>query len=116
MQQWHGLQWTFETPSLSVNFMDLTISVVHECLETTLYGKPQNLYLYLPPHSAHPQRIKTGLIFGPDLHIHCLCSNKDDSDTYIKNLFQWLVAHGHTPEKLIPIFTWAKNNATCSLL
>ncbi|KAL7479187.1 hypothetical protein ACHAW6_004930 [Cyclotella cf. meneghiniana] len=63
-QQWHWLQWTFETPSLSVNFMNLIISVVNRCLETTLYEKPQNLYLYLPPHSAHHKGIKTGLIFG----------------------------------------------------
>ena len=35
--------------------------------------------------------------------------------TYAKNQFQGLVACGHTPEKLIPIFTWTENSMTCSL-
>ncbi|KAL7475648.1 hypothetical protein ACHAW6_001558 [Cyclotella cf. meneghiniana] len=64
MQQWHGLQWAFEDPVYSINFMDLTISIVNGQLYTTLYKKPQNLYLYLPPHSSHPKRIERGLIYG----------------------------------------------------
>jgi hypothetical protein len=40
MQQWHGLQWTCESPSTSINFMDLMISIVNEHLETPLYGRP----------------------------------------------------------------------------
>lgn len=27
MNQWHGLKWDYEIPSLSINFMDLTISI-----------------------------------------------------------------------------------------
>ncbi|KAL7483535.1 hypothetical protein ACHAW6_012214 [Cyclotella cf. meneghiniana] len=112
MEQWHGLQWTFQDLSTSVNFMDLTISIVHGHLITTLYKKPQNLYLYLLPHLSHPRGIETGLIYG---QVHCicrLCSNKDDLDTCIKRQFQCLVAHGHKPETLIPIFTQAEMDMT----
>ncbi|KAL7483540.1 hypothetical protein ACHAW6_009181 [Cyclotella cf. meneghiniana] len=115
MQQWHGLQWTFEDLSTSMNFKDLTISIVIGHLNTTLYKKPQNLYIYLPPHSSHPKGIKTGLIYGQVRCIHRLCSNKDDSDTCIKRLFQCLVTRGHKPERLIPIFTRAENDMTHSL-
>ena len=95
--------------------MDLTISIVDGHLHTTLYEKPQNLYLYLPPHSSHPRGIEAGLIYG---QVRCSrrCSNKADSDTCIKRLFQQLVACGHTPERLIPIFIQAENNvASCNL-
>ena len=112
MQQWHGLHWTCESPSLSINFMDLTISVINGCLESTLYEKPQNLYLHLPPHSSHPSGIEWGLIFGQLLRIRCLCSSTTDATTCIRNLFQRLVTRGHVPMKLIPIFSHAEENAT----
>ena len=115
MQQWHGLHWTFEDLSTSVNFMDLTISITNGRLTTTVYEKPQNLYLYLPPHSSHPRGIETGLIYGQVRRIRRLCSNKDDSDTYIKRLFQRLVARGHKPESLVPIFTRAEFDMTYPL-
>ena len=111
MQQWHGLQWTCESPSISVNFMDLTISIKNGRLETALFEKPQNLYLYLPPHSSHPNGIITGLVFGQILRIRRLCSNKVDADSCIKTFFHRLTMRGHTPEKLIPLFTRAEENA-----
>ncbi|KAL7484583.1 hypothetical protein ACHAW6_010217 [Cyclotella cf. meneghiniana] len=67
--------------------MDLTISIVSGHLYTTLYEKPQNFYLYLPPHLFHPKRIKTGLIYGQVNCICCLCSSRDDSDMCITRLF-----------------------------
>eukprot|EP00956_Cyclotella_meneghiniana_P015682 scaffold24249_cov44-Cyclotella_meneghiniana.AAC.2 len=42
MDKWHGLRWKCETPSASVNFMDLTITIVNGRLETTLYEKAMN--------------------------------------------------------------------------
>jgi hypothetical protein len=96
MQQWHGLHWTCESPSLSINFMDLTISVINGHLETTLYKKPQNLYLYRPPHSSHPSGIQRGLIFGQVLRICRLCSNTTDATTCIRNFFNdWLLMATH---------------------
>ena len=50
MQQWHGLQWEFTPLSTTCNFMDLTVTITKSGrLSTTLYEKPQNLYLYIPP-------------------------------------------------------------------
>ena len=49
-----GLQWTVDDPSDSVVFLDTTITLQNGNLETRLYEKHLNLYLYLPPTSAHP--------------------------------------------------------------
>ena len=46
-----------------VEFMDMTTSIDNDKLVTTLFKKPMALYLYIPPHSAHPPRVITGHIF-----------------------------------------------------
>ena len=54
LNQWHGLEWECEVPSTTVDFMDLTITIIGNHVETTIFEKPQNLYLYMPAHSLHP--------------------------------------------------------------
>eukprot|EP00956_Cyclotella_meneghiniana_P015303 scaffold23289_cov74-Cyclotella_meneghiniana.AAC.1 len=84
MNAWFGLEWTFTEPASTVNFMDLTISIVNGRIETTLFEKAQNLYLYIPPHSSHPKGVTTGLIMGQVLRIRRLCSKRADANEKIK--------------------------------
>ena len=91
--------------------MDMTITIVDGSIETTLYEKPQNLYLYIPPHSSHPRGVFTGLIFGQILRIRRLCTHKKDADYNISQFFERLRARGHTPEQLRPLFHRAETNA-----
>jgi hypothetical protein len=54
--------------------MDLKLTIHSSKIHSTLYKKKQNLYLYIPPHLAHPKGMLNGLIFGITLRIHRLCS------------------------------------------
>jgi hypothetical protein len=76
--------------------MDLTITIVDGKMKTTLFEKAMNLYLYIPPHSAHPRGVFTGLIFEQILQIRRLCSKKRDADNKIMEFFHRLIARGHT--------------------
>ena len=111
MDQWHGLRWKCESPSRSVDFMDMTITIVNGRLETTLFEKAMNLYLYLPPHSSHPRGVFTGLIFGQVLRIRRLCTHKRDADMKILEFFNRLLARGHKQENIGPLFDKAEANA-----
>ena len=91
--------------------MDLTITIADGHLETTLFEKAQNLYLYIPPHSSHPRGVFTGLIFGQVLRIRRLCSKQSDANDRIKQFFTRLLARGHTHESLSPLFKRAEVNA-----
>ena len=73
MQDYYGLEWIFEERSDNVNYMDTTITIRGDRIVTLLYEKVMNLYLYIPPHSAHPPVVLTGLMSGKILRIHSLC-------------------------------------------
>jgi hypothetical protein len=61
MNAFGRLRWEFSERSTTVNFLDLTISIKNGYIQTKIYEKPENLYLYLPATSAHRFR---GLIHG----------------------------------------------------
>ena len=58
------LTWEINEPSLLVDFLDLTISIKNGRVETRTFQKELNLYLYLPPASAHPRNCIKGTIYG----------------------------------------------------
>jgi hypothetical protein len=112
MQQWHGLEWEFTALSNTCNFMDLTITITNSGhLTTTLYEKPQNLYLYIPPHSAHPPGMLSGLIHGNILRIHRLCSSITDIQQKSSQFFTRLTHRGYTNSQLLPLFKSAHKKA-----
>eukprot|EP00956_Cyclotella_meneghiniana_P007975 scaffold10615_cov40-Cyclotella_meneghiniana.AAC.1 len=116
MNKWHDLEWTCETPSHSVIFMDMTITIVDNHVETKLYEKDMNLYLYLPPHSSHPRGVFTGLIFGQILRTRRLCTHSEDANSSINDFLERMLARGHTQESLAPLFTKAYENAKAFLI
>jgi hypothetical protein len=64
MNGFGNLRWNIETPSTSSTSLDLTITINEGKIHTTTYQKPLNLYLYIPPLSAHPHSCIKGLITG----------------------------------------------------
>ena len=106
-----GLTWTFTEPSLSCDFMDLTISIVKSKIETTLYEKSLNWYLHKPPHSAHALGRLPGLVVGGILQIWQLCTHKADILQTIKEFYHRLLHRGYMPSTLRPLFIKADANA-----
>ncbi|KAL7545539.1 hypothetical protein ACHAWF_008884 [Thalassiosira exigua] len=49
------LEWNVDEPSKEVDFLDLTIWIGNGTILTKTHQKPNNLYQYIPPISAHPQ-------------------------------------------------------------
>ena len=47
------LKWTVEDPSLSADFLDLTLPFKDEKTIFKTYQKPLNIYQYICPNSAH---------------------------------------------------------------
>ena len=58
------MTWTFEEPSKSVNFLDLTISIEGNEIVTKTYQKEFNLYQYISPLSNHLPKMIQGILYS----------------------------------------------------
>ena len=62
MNKFPGLTWEFSELSISIDFMDMTITInKSNQIKTTLFKKKLNL---IPPHSAHPPGLLLGIIYS----------------------------------------------------
>ena len=107
----HKLKWTFSPRSTQVDFMDLTVRLEQGRIVTTMYEKALNLYLYLPPHSAHPPGVLQGLVIGNVIRIHTLCSDPSNIESLTRQFYSRLLRRGYKPDILAPLFEQAMTKA-----
>jgi len=63
------IKLTSESSDISINYLDLTISIQENHLETTTYFKPTNTFSYFPGNSHHPTNTKEGIFKGEIIRI-----------------------------------------------
>ena len=96
------LRWDFSNLSHCCVFLDLTITINDGKIQTTLYEKVLNSYLYLPPHSAHPPGVLKSLITGTIHRIDTLSFNSDQTKTnLLHNLAIRLVRRGYKLQHIL---------------
>ena len=100
-----GLEWKLEIPTRSVDFLDLTLRIEKGSIHSRTFQKLMNLYLYIPPHSAHPASCLKGLIYGILLRYWQQNTDHDDFVTLAGLFFHRLLARGHAADTITPIFT-----------
>jgi len=64
LNSWGKLEWVVETPSHHTVFLDLNLQMIDNKIHTNTSQKALNLYLYIPPRSAHPPSCLKGLVTG----------------------------------------------------
>ena len=105
MNNYGSLSWEFTERTLSIPFLDITISIEHPSLEIsfTLFQKQQNLYLYLPAHTAHPPGVLKGLVHGMYYSTKHLNSDPRDIELCCQRFLDRMTARGHSRDSLLPI-------------
>jgi hypothetical protein len=106
LNNWGHLEWVIEDPSKHTVFLDLDISTCNSKLIIKTFQKETNLYLYLPPQSAHPPSCLKGLISG-ELNRYWAQNKPSDFQKILASFIQRLTQRGHKLEDLIPIFQQA---------
>jgi len=71
-----------------------------------MFQKSMNLYLYIPPLSAHPSSCFKGLIFG-ELQRYWAQNHPKKFQEMLLNFIHRLLDRGHSLQALIPLLTQA---------
>ena len=106
------LKWDITQPSASVDFLDLTITIREGRCVTRTYQKPDNPYLYIPPHSAHPSGMIHGIIYGLLRTYHRQNSDYSDFVHFSQLLFQRHLLQGWDSAFLKKVFFSALQKIT----
>ena len=76
-----NLKFTHEKSKSSVNFLDVSVSIVDNKLETDLFCKPTDCDQFLHFNSAHPFRNKKSIVYSQGLRIKRLYSSQNTLKT-----------------------------------
>jgi hypothetical protein len=109
VKAWGSLTWIISPLTTQVNFLDVTFTLQNGCINYSLYAKAMNLYLYLPPHSAHPPGVLKGMVYGMFYHFLKLIKNVQDQKRHLQHFFDRLVTRGYSPTFLGPVFQDAQD-------
>ena len=71
------------------------MGVIVFVFETTIYSKPTDSHLYLEASSCHEKSFKNDIIKGVALHLHRICSTKEDYKMKLSEYKGYLVARVH---------------------
>ncbi len=107
LNQFGRLQWNIEDLTTSTTFLDLSISIKDNQLYTSTFQKPMNLYLYIPPLSAHPKSCFKGFITGEILRYWNQNTDEEDFISITAQFIQRLLKRGHLLSNIIPIIRTA---------
>ena len=105
LNNWGTLKWRCDGHVEDLIFLDLQISITlsHQ-IEYKTYQKEQNIYLYIPPASAHPKNMLFGLVYGR-LRAYRLQNTKtEDYMKMVLLLARRLRARGYSLKTLLPAF------------
>jgi hypothetical protein len=102
LNEWGNLRWKIEEPSKRTVFLDLELQLQNSTITAKTHQKEMNLYLYIPPSSAHPPSCFKGLIVG-ELRRYWTQNNPTNYQIILHKFIERLVERGHTIEKITPI-------------
>ena len=106
------LKWTCTGFVKSLEFLELTISIKNERLHFKTFQKQRNLYLYIPPISAHSRDMVRGLIFGRLRSYYKHNTDIEDYYTMALLLTRRLLSRGWDWEYIRPIIRDAHYSLT----
>ena len=80
------IKFTAEWSKTSINFLDVTVSLVGGNITTDLYVKPTDSHQYLHSSSCHPYHCKKGIPYSQALRLNRICSDPNSFDIRCNDL------------------------------
>jgi len=102
INNWGNLKWKVEDLSQQSVFLDLSIEIKGSKIQTKTFQKSMNLYLYIPPLSAHPHSCFKGLVAG-EMRRYWIQNNPVDFQHLLTKFLDRLRDRGHMLHKIAPM-------------
>ena len=83
-----------------VNFLDVKVRLNNGILETDLYTKPTDAFLYLNSSSNHPKHVKSNIPKGQFIRIRRICSATEDFHKNCRTLSSFFEKRGYSSKDL----------------
>ena len=90
------IKFAAEWSQTSVNFLDVTVSLIGGKINTDLYVKPTDSHQYLHSSSCHPYHCKKGIPYIQALRLNRICSDPSSFDKTCNDLERWLIERGYS--------------------
>ena len=102
------IKFTAEWSKTSINFLDVTVSLIEEVTETDLYVNPTDSHQYLQFSLCHPFHSKKGIPYSQTLKLNCICSESNSFDKRYNDLERFLLERGHSSKLVGKEILWAR--------
>ena len=90
------IEFTAEWSKTSINFLDVTVSLIEGVIETDLFVKPTDSHQYLQSSSCHPIHCKKGIPYSQALRLNRICSETNSFDKRCNDLERFLLERGYS--------------------
>ena len=94
------IKFTAEWSKTSINFLDVTVSLVGGIITTDLYVKPTNSQQYLHSSLCHPYHCKKGIPYSQALRPNRICSDPNSFDRRCNDLEKRLIERGYSEREV----------------
>ena len=105
------IKFTTEWSQTSINFLDVTVSLIGGKVTTDLYVNPTDSHQYLHSFSCPPHYWKKGI-----LHLNRICSDPNSFDRRYNDLEKWLIERGYSEPEVRKQILRARDFSRDSLL
>ena len=95
------IKFTLVYSEVSLNVLDLTLTLVDGLIQTDVYTKPTDNHLYLQRKSAHPDHCIKAIPFGVATRLRRNCSTEEDFDKRSNEYQKYLTRRGYHPNNVI---------------
>lgn len=99
------IKFTVNCNQSAIPFLDISVSMKHPYLETTIYYKPTDAHKYLDYNSCHPRPCIQSIPFSQFLRLRRICSNEEDFVQKSAEMEKYFTKSNFPPD----IITTAKN-------
>lgn len=90
-----SLKFTHEISTVSVNFLDLNLSIHDDRITTNIFYKPTDSHSYLMYQSSHPPACKKSIPYSQLLRAKRICSTAGDLETAHADMIQFFSDRGY---------------------